>query len=140
MAEVRLQRPGVGALVRQRVARGVAQHVRMHFEWHLGLDPDALDHLLQAGYGEGRAALAGEDEGRLGVPLERPQCPHFIAQQWVRAGLSALGPAQVQGAGGEFNVGPLQAAKLRNPQAMPEGHQKHRTIPLAPAVALGGLN
>jgi hypothetical protein len=23
---------------------------------------------------------------------------------------------------------------------MPEGHQKHRTVPLAPAVALGGLD
>jgi hypothetical protein len=23
---------------------------------------------------------------------------------------------------------------------MPEGHQKHRTVPLTPAVALGGLD
>src|SRR4029453_16749568 len=30
--------------------------------------------------------------------------------------------------------------KLRSPQAMPEGHQKHRTVPQAPAVALGGLD
>ena len=50
MAEVGLQRPGVGALVRQRVARGMAQHVRMDLERQLGLDPDALDHLLQAGH------------------------------------------------------------------------------------------
>jgi dihydroorotate dehydrogenase len=68
MAEVRLKRPSVGALVRQH-ARGMAQHVRVHFERHLGLDPDALDHLLQAGHGEGRSPLADEDEGRLGVPL-----------------------------------------------------------------------
>ena len=32
MAQVRLQCPSVGASVRQRVARGMAQHVRMHLE------------------------------------------------------------------------------------------------------------
>ena len=112
MAQVRLQRPGVGALVRQRVARGMAQHVRMHLEGHLGLDPGPLDHLLQAGHGEGRAPLADEDEGRLGVPLERPQRPHFIAQQRMGAGLPALGPAQVQGAGFKLHVAPLQFAHL----------------------------
>ena len=66
MAQVRLQRPRVGALVRQHVARSMAQHVRMHLEGHLGLDPGPLDHLLQAGHCEGRAPLADEDEGRLG--------------------------------------------------------------------------
>jgi hypothetical protein len=52
MAQIRLQRPGVSTLVRQRVARGVSEHVRMHLKRHFGLDPDALDHLLQAGHGE----------------------------------------------------------------------------------------
>jgi len=32
MAQVRLQRSGVGAPVGQRVARGMTQHVRMHLE------------------------------------------------------------------------------------------------------------
>ena len=75
MAEVRLQRPGVGAFVRKCVARGMAQHVRMHLEGQLGLDPDPLDHLLQAGHGEGRSPLADEDEGRLGIAFQRPQRP-----------------------------------------------------------------
>ena len=75
MAEIRLQRPRVGAFVRQRVARGMAQHVRMHLEGHLGLDPGPLDHLLQAGHGEGRPPLADEDEGRLGIAFQRPQRP-----------------------------------------------------------------
>jgi hypothetical protein len=39
MAQVRLKRPGVGTPVRQRVDCGVAQHVRMDLEGHLGLDP-----------------------------------------------------------------------------------------------------
>ena len=48
MAQVRLQCPSVGAPVRQRVARGMAQHVRMHLEGHLGRDAGAFDELLQA--------------------------------------------------------------------------------------------
>jgi hypothetical protein len=32
----------------------MAQHVRMHLEGHPGLNADPLDHLLQAGHGEGR--------------------------------------------------------------------------------------
>ena len=52
----------------------------------------------------------------------------------------ALGPTEVQGAGLEFNVAPLKAAKLSGPQAMPEGNQDHRGIPLPPAIALGGLD
>ena len=75
MAEVRLQRPGVGALVGQSVARGMAQHVRVDLKGHLGLDPGPLDHLLQTGNGEGRSPLADEDEGRLGLAFQRPQRP-----------------------------------------------------------------
>ena len=115
MAQVRLQCPSVGASVRQRVARGMAQHVRMHLEGHLSRDPGALDQLLQAGHGEGRAALADEDEGRLGVPFERPQCPQFVAQQWVRAGLPALGPAQVQDANSTSDHCRPQSSEARRP-------------------------
>ena len=75
MAQIRLQRPGIGALVRQCVARGMAQHVRMNLEGHPGLNPGPLDHLLQAGHGEGRTSLADEDEGRLGIAFQCPQRP-----------------------------------------------------------------
>ena len=79
MAEVRLQCPSIGASVRQRVARGMAQHVRMHLEGHLGRDPGALDQLLQAGHGEGRAALADEYERRSGIAFQRPQYSQLVA-------------------------------------------------------------
>ena len=49
MPKVGLQRSCVRSLVRQRKARGMAQHVRMDLEGQLGLDPGTLDHLLQAG-------------------------------------------------------------------------------------------
>jgi len=91
MAQVCLQRPGVGALVRQCVARGMAQHVRMHLKGHLGLDSRPLDHLLQAGHGEGRSPLADEDEGRPGIPI-RTVCQrrHRGGDRWLF--MSALPP------------------------------------------------
>jgi hypothetical protein len=39
MPEVSLQRPGVVPLVRESIAAGVPQHVRMSLEAQLGLDP-----------------------------------------------------------------------------------------------------
>jgi hypothetical protein len=68
----------------------MAQHVRVHFERHLGLDPDALDHLLQAGHGEGRSPLADEDEGRLGVPLNTDSCQRQHRGGAVLASLFAI--------------------------------------------------
>ena len=57
MAEISLQGPSVGALVRQRVARAVTQHVRMHLEGKFGLDSGPLDQLGKANGRKRRTAL-----------------------------------------------------------------------------------
>ena len=57
MAKVGLQGSCVGALVRQREARGVSQHMWVALEGHLGLDAGALNQLLKTGNREWRAAL-----------------------------------------------------------------------------------
>ena len=44
--EVVLQGPGVMAIIGQLEATGVAQHVRVDREWHLGGLPEALDKVL----------------------------------------------------------------------------------------------
>ena len=84
VAEVSLQRPGIVALVGQRKATGVAQHVRMSRKAQLGLDTSALHHARKACRRERRAPLAGEYERRLGIllPLQLAQGPHFIADEW----------------------------------------------------------
>lgn len=48
MTQICLQSPSVGALVRQCEAGGMAQHVQMHLEGHLGLDAGALNQFLKA--------------------------------------------------------------------------------------------
>jgi hypothetical protein len=46
----------------------------------------------------------------------------------------------MHGAGLELNRRPLQSAKLRHPQAMPEGDQDHRRVALTPPVAFSCLH
>jgi hypothetical protein len=138
MAEIGLQRACVRALVRQGKASAVPQHVRVDLERQLGLYACPFDQLGKSRGRERCLPLGHEYKGRRGLALERPQSPQLIARERVRRGLAALRPAQMQIAGFELNIGPLQAAKLTGAQAMPESHQDHGTIAQAPAIALGG--
>jgi hypothetical protein len=54
---------GVVALVGERVAAGVAKHVRVRLELEARGDGRPLDHPGKAGGREWRAAFADEDEG-----------------------------------------------------------------------------
>ena len=74
--------------VRQRVAAGVPEHVRVRLKAKLGLDACPLDHAGEAGGRERRAAFRGEDEGRLGLllALKPPQGAQFIAEDRMGAG------------------------------------------------------
>src|SRR5215510_11497702 len=48
VAEVGLDRPGIGPVIGKLVAAGMAQHVGMHLEAELCLIAQPLDHLLKA--------------------------------------------------------------------------------------------
>ena len=47
VAEVMLQSPCVVAIIRELKTTGMAQHVWMHREWHLGGLTDALDEAME---------------------------------------------------------------------------------------------
>ena len=123
MAEIGLQRPRIVALVGQRKATGVAQHVRMGRKAELGLDTSALHHARKACRRERRPPLAGEHERRLGIllPLQLAQGPHFIADNGMGRRRALLGPADVQDGVGEIDLIPTQVYKLGRPQAVAEG-------------------
>ena len=55
--EVVLQGPRVMAIVRELEATGVAKHVRVDREWHLGGLADALDESVETDVADGPAAL-----------------------------------------------------------------------------------
>ena len=62
MSQVALQSPCIGSLVRQNVAGGMSEHVRVDLKRYLGRDAGTLDQLLQPRHRERRSALADEDE------------------------------------------------------------------------------
>ena len=68
VAEVGLQGPRIVALVGQREAAGVPQHVRVGLEAEPGSLASALHKPGKACRGERRAALGGEHERRLAAP------------------------------------------------------------------------
>ena len=53
--------------------------------------------------------------GDLVVALQHPERAQFVTKQRVRGRRAVLCPAQVQGGGLKFHVGPLQFAKLAGP-------------------------
>ena len=55
------------------------------------------------------------------------------------AGAALLDPADVQGGRGEVDLVPAQVRQFARPQTMAVGHKDHRGVPVAPSVALGGL-
>ena len=77
VAQVGLQGARIVALVGQRVAAGVSEHVRMRLETQLGLRACTLDHAGEAGRGKWGATFRGEHEGGLGLllALKPPQGP-----------------------------------------------------------------
>ena len=108
----------------------------------LGLGPCPLDHTGEPGRAEGRPALRGEHEGRLGLllALEPPQRPKLVPEDWMGAGGALLHPADVKRPRGKLDLVPPQVHQLRGPQAVPVGHQRHRGVPVPPAVSPGGVH
>jgi hypothetical protein len=80
MAEPTLDRPGVVALVGQRVSAGVAKHMRMCLELQAGTGGRAFDHAGEAGRGGRGRALA----------LEPTQRPKIVALDRVVLGVPFL--------------------------------------------------
>jgi hypothetical protein len=140
MAQKALQGSRINSAICQDEASGVTQLMRMDREWHLGRNARPSNHFGQASSREGCVSLADKHKRRFGLTLQRPQGSQFIAQQGVCACYTSLGPPEVQMAGLEFNVTPLETTDLRGSQAMPEGDEKHRTVALAMAIGFSGID
>src|SRR5262245_25266611 len=61
--EIGLQRPRIPASVRQLVAAGVAEHMRVRLDLEPGRLASPADELLKVGHRHRRAALGHEQEG-----------------------------------------------------------------------------
>jgi hypothetical protein len=83
---------GIDALIGQRVAAGMPEHVRMDF-------------VASASKQLWATTLRSEHERRGRLALQLPQRPHFIAEEWMRRCLTALSPAHMQWSSIEFETG-----------------------------------
>ena len=72
--EVVLQGPRVVAIVSQLEPAGMAQHVGVHREWHLGGLPQSLDEPVLAR--RARKRIRGRLGGNRGVAYEAPASRH----------------------------------------------------------------
>ena len=139
VAEISLQCTGVVALVGQRIPASVPKHVRVRLEGQLGLPARPFDNAGEASRTKRCPAFRGEHEGRLGflLALKPPQRPQFVSEDRMGAWGALLDPADVQGGGGELHLIPAQVHQFGDTQAVPESHENHHGVAVAPAVALG---
>jgi hypothetical protein len=75
--------------------------------------------------------------GRL-FALQAPERPQLVPLDRVNAWRSPLGAADVQAAGIELDLVPLQIADLGRPQAVPIGNQDHGCIAMTVPARLAG--
>ena len=144
MAQVILNEPGIRPLVRQGVAAGMAEHVRMHSEGEGGELPVFLHGQVDGRAVQRRALLADEEHlavglhaGTFGEPgLDHPQ---LVAAQRVGGGEPALESGDVQHPTLGVHLVEFEAAGFRDPQAMAEHEQQQAPVPgLVPAALDGG--
>ena len=109
-----LQGPRVVAIIGQLEPTGVAKHVGMDREWHLGGLPDALDEAMEADVADRPTAFGNEHVGVLGVIASYfTQSPHLVTADRMYAGNAVLDAVNVQAAIGQLDLLPLQVADLR---------------------------
>jgi hypothetical protein len=142
VAEVSLQGSGVVALIGEREAAGVPQHVRVGLEAKTRLSASALDHSSEASGAEGRSSLRSEHEGRLRLllALKAPQGSQFIAEDRVGARRAPLDPAHVQRSRSKIDLIPSEVNKLRGAEAVTVGHEDHCRVPMPPTVLPSGVH
>jgi hypothetical protein len=143
VAEVVLNEPRVRALVGQREAASVPQHVRVSIERESGQLAVGADRQPRGPAVQGRAPVADKKGSALGLqpgPFGKPclERPQLVAAQRVRGRESLLEPGDVEHAAFDVHLGEPEATGFRDPEAMPEHQQQKAAVAgLVPAAACG---
>src|SRR5262245_6942221 len=104
MPEIVLQGARVVAIVGKFEPTGMAEHVRMHAERHLGSLPQPRNHSAETDRAHGRSALTHEDVAAWSLLALKPaQRAKFAASQWMNRGDAVLKPTDVQPGMQEIN-------------------------------------
>ena len=132
--EVLLDRSRVVPFVRELVAGGVPQHVRMDREGEFRELAGARNQLPGRRRRHRSAALGDEQIGRLGiVAAQLPERPELGAADRMGRGQAVLQSRHMHQAGLQIDLLPAHRHELRDPQPMPVGEEDER--PIARTVA-----
>jgi hypothetical protein len=136
--EVLLNRSSVVSLVRELVASGVPEHVRMDREGEFRELAGARNELARRRRRHRSAALGDEQVGRFRVvAAELAQRPEFGPADRVSRVKAVLQSRDVHQAGLEVNLLPAHCHELRHPQPMPVGQEDERPIARTVAAHFG---
>src|SRR5262249_4883874 len=117
--EPSLQRPRVVTGIGQGIAAGVPQHVREDREGHSRTLPEACEQRAEALGRHRAAALGGKDVRRcLLLALQAPQSAYFVALERMDAWRTIFRSTDVQTAGVQLDLMPLQIAQLGRAQSV----------------------
>jgi hypothetical protein len=129
--------------VGERVAAGVAEHVRVRLQLKAGACRSPLDQPTKASRRERRPApLTDEDVRRrpLGFTLQPAKGAHLIALKGMCARGAILDAADVKVGAIEVHLIPTEVTQLRRPKAVPECHEDRGCVSMAVPSLLGGLD
>jgi hypothetical protein len=81
VTKIRLQGASIVPIIREFIAAGMPQHVRMRLKGELGLNPSALNHAGESSGAKRSATFGGEHERRFRflLTLKSPQSTQFVA-------------------------------------------------------------
>src|SRR5262245_46689085 len=114
MPKVMLQGACVMSVVGEFEPAGMAEHVRMHTERHLGSLPEPRNHSAATDRAHGRSPLTHEDVAAWSLLALKPaQGAKLTAGQWVNRGDAVLEPSDVQPSMHEIDLLPAQGRQLR---------------------------
>jgi hypothetical protein len=142
MPQVILNLADLAALVGERKAGCVAQHMRMH-QGQPALGPDPRQHALKSGDADRCAALGHEQKAGSGLLAARQlaQLAQLVTCDRMRRVERAFQSMHGEPLGSKVDLGPSQTHEFRDPQPVAKGHQDGEPIALAVAsAAAGGLD
>ena len=137
-----LDRPRIVAFAGQGVATGMSEHVDVNLERQAGTLTDAFDKPIDGIRRKWATALGREHETAIReLPMQLPECSDLLATERVNRWLAVFRPPHMQrGRPAELDLRPFQIGNLDSPQAMPEGDQDQRGVPVTVAAIAGGLD
>lgn len=132
--QIILNQPGVCPVIGQRIATGMAQHVRMRAYRKLGFFTGISEEVIKLLAGKGATGTGNEKPVISGIgdfftdAQPGAEGPDFPGDEGVNSGKTVLEPGDVDTAAMKVNIGKAQAKHFRGPETVKEGHEDEAVV------------